>query len=221
MEDLKRRPIKTRENRLIKKIALNLAHRRITPNQISIGSIICSLFAWCLLFSATQASSIISESLSLFLTLCFIQGRLLCNLLDGMVAVEGGKKTKSGELYNEIPDRISDIIIFLGVGYSSRYVGEYGLILGWSCSVLALMTAYIRTLGVASKAPNYFIGPMAKQHRMAAVSVAILGTILERNIGGDRCFSLKIALIVILFGSIITCIRRTKKIAQYLESNAE
>lgn len=36
-----------------------------------------------------------------------VLGRLLCNLLDGMVAVEGGKRSKSGELYNDVPGLIS------------------------------------------------------------------------------------------------------------------
>ena len=33
----------------------------------------------------------------------------LANMLDGLLAVEGGQQTKTGELYNEIPDRIADV----------------------------------------------------------------------------------------------------------------
>ena len=44
----------------------------------------------------------------------FIQLRRLCNLFDGMVAVEGGFKTKSGELYNDLPDRFSGALILAG-----------------------------------------------------------------------------------------------------------
>ncbi len=32
-----------------------------------------------------------------------IQLRLLCNMLDGMIAVDTNHRTKTGELYNEIP----------------------------------------------------------------------------------------------------------------------
>ena len=31
------------------------------------------------------------------------QGRLLCNLFDGMVAVEGGKREADGPFWNEAP----------------------------------------------------------------------------------------------------------------------
>jgi len=41
----------------------------------------------------------------------------VCNLLDGMVAIEGGLKTPAGELFNDVPDRISDPLILVGAGY--------------------------------------------------------------------------------------------------------
>ena len=49
-----------------------------------------------------------------------IQLRLLCNLLDGMLAVEEGLKSKTGDIYNEVPDRLADILILVGAGYSVR-----------------------------------------------------------------------------------------------------
>jgi phosphatidylglycerophosphate synthase len=68
-----------------------------------------------------------------------IQFRLLCNLLDGMVAVEGGKGSVTGPIYNEAPDRIADVLILIGAGYSTNV--EPGVIklfgelpLGWSCA---------------------------------------------------------------------------------------
>ena len=44
-----------------------------------------------------------------------VLGRLLCNLLDGMVAVEGGKRSKSGELYNDVPGLSMMKLIFLNL----------------------------------------------------------------------------------------------------------
>jgi phosphatidylglycerophosphate synthase len=54
----------------------------------------------------------------MILSICGIQLRLLCNLLDGMVAIEGGFKTKTGEIFNELPDRLSDALILIGAAYS-------------------------------------------------------------------------------------------------------
>jgi phosphatidylglycerophosphate synthase len=31
--------------------------------------------------------------------------------VDGMVAVEGGFRTKSGEIFNELPDRFADVFV--------------------------------------------------------------------------------------------------------------
>jgi phosphatidylglycerophosphate synthase len=41
-------------------------------------------------------------------TAACIQLRLLCNLLDCMVAIEGGKSAPTGALFNEMPDRFAD-----------------------------------------------------------------------------------------------------------------
>eukprot|EP00658_Telonema_sp_P-2_P038702 TRINITY_DN27712_c0_g1_i3.p2 TRINITY_DN27712_c0_g1~~TRINITY_DN27712_c0_g1_i3.p2 ORF type:complete len:108 (+),score=18.36 TRINITY_DN27712_c0_g1_i3:177-500(+) len=48
------------------------------------------------------------------------QSRLLCNLLDGMVAGElrgkGEYHNKMGHVYNELPDRVSDAAMLIGLG---------------------------------------------------------------------------------------------------------
>ena len=44
------------------------------------------------------------------------QLRLTANMLDGMVALASGRASKVGELYNEVPDRVSDAAVFIGAG---------------------------------------------------------------------------------------------------------
>ncbi len=51
-----------------------------------------------------------------FLAAVGIQLRLVCNLMDGMLAVEGGLKTANGDLFNEFPDRIADVAILAALG---------------------------------------------------------------------------------------------------------
>jgi len=46
------------------------------------------------------------------------QLRLTGNMLDGMVALASGRASKVGELYNEIPDRVSDAAVFIGAGFA-------------------------------------------------------------------------------------------------------
>ena len=43
-----------------------------------------------------------------------VQCRLLCNLFDGMVAVEGGKRSPNGDLYNDMPDRFDEDTVGTG-----------------------------------------------------------------------------------------------------------
>lgn len=145
-----------------------------------------------------------------------IQGRLLCNLFDGMVAVEGGFKTKSGEVFNELPDRFADAFILVGCGYAARTLSG-GVELGWTAAILAIITAYIRTLGAATGAGQNFMGPMAKQHRMAAATAAC---VLAAAAGffGYASHVLWIALLAIVAGELITVGRRTAWVITTLES---
>ena len=53
-----------------------------------------------------------------------MQSRLLCNLFDGMVAIEGGKKSANGDLYNDMPDRFADALFIIPVGYVA---GGFGI----------------------------------------------------------------------------------------------
>src|SRR5260370_23846239 len=99
-------------------------------------------------------------------------------MLDGMVGVEGGLQTKSGEVFNDLPDRIADALIFIGAGHAVHTL-PYGMELGWIAALLAVFTAYVRMLGGAAGLAQSFAGPMAKQQRMALMTGACLLSIFE------------------------------------------
>ena len=145
-----------------------------------------------------------------------IQLRLLCNMLDGMVAVEGGKRTVYGEIFNDMPDRFADVAILVGAGYSiSNFT--WGHELGWLAAVLAVITAYIRLLGGSMGITQYFIGPMAKPHRMALATVACVLSVFEDYLGFHGQI-VAIALIVMVVGMVVTCARRTMRIVADLKA---
>lgn len=145
-----------------------------------------------------------------------IQLRLLCNLLDGMVAVEGGFKTKTGEMFNELPDRFADAFIFIGAAYS---VQDFPAIreLGWAAAVFAVITAYVRTLGASIGAGQHFIGPMAKPHRMATMTIACILAALA-PLWNPFTRAIPLALAIVIVGCLITLARRCHRIAQDLNS---
>ncbi len=196
-----RRPLKTRGNVLVQRFVAALLKTSITPNQISVLSVVVAFIGAFALLHAPQ-----NPWLYLLTALC-VQLRLLCNLLDGMVAVEGGRGSAVGSLYNEIPDRIADSLFLIAWGYACGFGW-----LGWMAALAAAITAYIRVLGGALGQVQDFRGPMAKQHRMAALSLVCLLGMLETWLRGHSAI-LGIGLWIIVIGSVWTCVERTRAIA--------
>src|ERR1700710_1297594 len=97
-----------------------LVRRGFRPNQISVTSAVLSTAGAICLFVSARTSGALEVALLLAAAIC-IQLRLVCNLLDGLMAVEGGLKTKSGEIFNEFPDRVADVLLLVAAGYSVRF----------------------------------------------------------------------------------------------------
>ncbi len=210
-----RRPIRARDTRWASACARFLTRSGATPNGISVASIFCGLAAG-LAFFATSRTEGTTRALLFILAAIGIQARLLCNLFDGMVAVEGGLKTRSGDIYNELPDRFADWAILLGAGHAALS-GPQGILLGWAASLIALLTAYVRALGASAHASQHFEGPMAKQHRMAVITLAAL-IATGITLAGARFPAMAWALWLVIVGSAITVVRRTLAIIRELES---
>ncbi|MDO5679862.1 MAG: CDP-alcohol phosphatidyltransferase family protein [Pelistega sp.] len=208
-EQINRRPLASRGTRWAQAIAAYLARLDVpTPNQISILSIFFALIAFLILVFWPTIAGLICVALC-------IQLRLLCNLFDGMVALEGGKKTSSGPLYNEIPDRVADTFFIIGLGYCIDQAW-----LGYLGALFAMATAYLRTLGGSLGLPQRFTGPMAKPHRMALLTGACLMGALESHLWHSD-YALWVAAIGIALGSLLTCYIRTRDIAAELRLQAQ
>lgn len=214
MKDSNRRPLKVRGSVWSQKFASYLSKKDITPNQISIGSIVASFIASIFILLISN-DNLFTIWISPILAALFIQMRLLCNLFDGMVALEGGKSTKSGELFNDIPDRVSDSLLFIALGYSITNI-SFGIELGYLATLFAALTAYVRVLGASMQAGSCFKGPMAKQHRMAILTTALILTPFELLLFATD-YILIITLFVIAIGSFLTIVNRTKTIYNTLE----
>jgi len=211
-----RRPLKTRDRGWAKALASMLVRWRVRPNVISVFSVIFALGAGIALIASRDAESWQRVVLLIAAAVC-IQLRLLCNLFDGMVAVEGKMASKTGDIFNELPDRIADPLIIVPAGYAIIRFWTLGPTLGWCAGLLAVMTAYVRVLAGSVRAKQDFVGPMAKQHRMATLTIAILVDAIAGYLR-FRDYALMLALIVIILGTIITMIRRTRRMAAELEA---
>ncbi len=210
-----RRPIRAREDGRVRAIAAWLVRVGISPNQVSVLSVVFSGFSAGYLFYA--AASEPARAIPLYLgAAAFIPLRGLCNLCDGLMAVEGGLKTKSGVIFNDLPDRISDPLLLATAGYSITWA-SWGRDLGWAAGLLAVMTAYIRVLGGSAGASQPFCGPMDKSPRMMIMMAACVLTAIELAAGWPPRAML-VGLSVVVIGCVITILRRTKRIVEELES---
>jgi len=198
-----RRPLKTRSRTWAKKATALLIGTNISPNQISVVSVVVAAVGTAALLLDTNAIGLI------ICAIC-IQLRLLCNLLDGMVAIEGGKQSPLGMLYNEFPDRIADSLLLVALGYAISLPW-----IGWFGALAAMATAYIRVFGGALGLAQDFRGPMAKQHRMAVMTAGCLAGALELIVWKTN-YALMVAACAIALGALITCMTRTIAIAKQL-----
>jgi phosphatidylglycerophosphate synthase len=218
-EPTDRRPIASRERRIWQRFAALLAAWQISPNAISIAGMLVGIAAGVALAATrTVEASLLQRALWLAAA-AGIQLRLLANMLDGMVALAGGRASRLGELYNELPDRVSDLAIIVGAGYANGGTP----VLGYLAAVVAILTAYLRAVGKAAGVSNLFVGPMAKPHRMfvltvAALLAAALPSSWQPVWGSHQAGYMTLALGIVLVGGIATIFRRLKLIVRHLQT---
>lgn len=213
MSDLdNRRPAASRQAPWAQQAAAALARGSASPNLISALGVAFAVFGG----GALAISGVVPgwpRSLALIFAIAAIQGRLACNLLDGMVATEHGRGESSGPIWNELPDRVADALFFAGAGYGAAAVGqEAGPALGWMSAVAAILAAYVRELGRGLGQPDDFTGPMAKQNRMAVLTITCMASVFE-PIWHGRGELMLLGLIVILVGTAWTIARRVRNLA--------
>lgn len=215
-EPVSRRPIPSRGASWAIALARWLQQRGVRPNQVSaLSVVIAGVAAICLVLAGrTEGGTRIALLLAAAIAMPL---RLLCNMLDGMLAVEGGLQTASGAIYNELPDRIADVLFLAGAGYAAGNA-VWGPLLGWSAASIALLTAYVRTLGAALGTSHFFDGPMAKPRRMHVLIAGCLLSAVETAAGWPEGRALAAALILIIIGGVVTIGRRLRRIAAELEA---
>lgn len=203
-----RRPLASRSTGWAQGLARLLLRTRMTPNAVSATGIVFSaLGGLAFAFSPLHAWLYLVGAL-------FVQLRLICNLLDGMVAVEGGRGSPTGALFNEIPDRFEDSFLLIGFGYGAGYPE-----LGYIAAILAVLTAYLRAFGASLNFGQDFRGPMAKPQRMAALTLSGVIAFLEAMLF-HSLYSMLVVLAVIIAGTAWTCARRISAMSQRLREGA-
>jgi phosphatidylglycerophosphate synthase len=150
---------------------------------------------------------------------CYV--RLWCNMLDGMVALASGKASWRGEILNDLPDRVSDVLIFAGVAHS----GWMNPIIAYWAAIFALLTAYVGMFGQAVGVQREFSGVMSKPWRMVALHLGAWITLacVWWNDGSIRFLRLTVldwACLIVVAGCLQTMTIRLKRIMAALRSKS-
>jgi phosphatidylglycerophosphate synthase len=213
-DHIDRRPIATRNRKWAQATTAWLVSRNVSPNAISIAGMCACIIAGI----GLGVTSITDYRILWLIAALGAQLRLTANMLDGMVAIASSRTSKTGELYNEVPDRISDAAVFIGAGFA--WGGN--VTLGYIATILAIFTAYVRAAGKIAGAPNEFCGPMAKQHRMLVITlICVYAAIAPRSwqiitFNDSESGLMTLGLVIIIAGCVITIIRRVGRIAHAL-----
>jgi phosphatidylglycerophosphate synthase len=150
--------------------------------------------------------------------LCYV--RLWLNMLDGMVALASGSASRRGEILNDLPDRVSDVLIFAGVAHS----GWCHPLAAYWAAILALLTAYVGTLGQAVAGRREFGGVMSKPWRMVAVHAGAWATLAAVWAGRSPAVGplsyVDLTCAVVIAGCMQTIVVRLRATLQLLKDTA-
>lgn len=174
----------------------------IHPDAISYLSVVAAVAA-AICFWKSFAHPALLMVAPLF---CFL--RLWLNMLDGMVAIAAGKTSARGELVNDLPDRISDVVIFVGVAHS----GWMNSLLGYWSAIFALLTAYVGLFGQALGVQREYSGMMSKPWRMVALGIGAWITFASQSVPIQRFSILDLTCLFIIAGCLRTIFVRLKRI---------
>jgi len=187
----------------------------IHPDTISYASVVAAAIAAVCFWKSGL------HPLLLFVAPLFCHVRLWFNMLDGMVAIASGKASWRGEILNDLPDRVSDVLIFVGVAHS----GWMNPFLGYWVAIFALLTAYVGMFGQAVGVQREFSGVMSKPWRMVTLHLGAWLTLAwfwsNRGAIFPGAFTiLDWACLLIIAGCVQTIFVRLKRIMAALRAKS-
>ncbi len=215
-QPVERRPLASRDADIARRVAEWLIARNVSANAVSVSSMgFAAVAALCLVETRTASDNAVR--ILFVLAALFVQLRLLANLLDGMIAVGSRRASPVGEIYNEVPDRVADVLILVGAGFALGGIPA----LGYLAALVAVFTAYVRALGNSAGVRALFSGPMAKPQRMATITSACLYCACvpadwPGSVSSAQHGAVAFALSVIVAGGIVTALRRLRRISNEL-----
>ena len=215
-EPISRRPIAMAFRRTAQGATQLCVRWRIHPDVISYSSMLAALAAAICFWKSGQTSWL------LIIAPLFCYLRLWLNMLDGMVALAASRASPRGEILNDLPDRVSDIVIFAGVAHS----GLMNSFIGYWAAIFAVLTAYVGLFGQAAGVQREFSGMMSKPWRMVALHFGAWLTYTSRSYGGSiqsigGFTILDWTCLIVIAGCLQTVVVRLKRILIALQNKTK
>jgi archaetidylinositol phosphate synthase len=138
--------------------------RWLDPDIVSYAAVVVAAgTGWCF-YKAAESPNLLL--IAIFLTLL----RMTLNTIDGVMAIQRGKHTLTGEIVNALPDRYSDIFVVGGIALSSLCRDWLGLV----ALATVFLVSYTGMLGKAIGVAWQHQGPMGKVERLITIMVFAL-----------------------------------------------
>ena len=192
----------------MKSLGREIVHPLVRP----LFSVHPNTITWVsLLFAVAAALCLYSADLGwvLLLTPVFITLRMMCNLLDGMVAIERAMTSPQGEALQDTVDRLADSCMVLGAAFSP--IGD--LRLGIVAITLMLISSYVGIQKKAVGGSREYGGILGKGDRFLLFSIASVGRYFwQGRAGGLNAFDILFVLMII--GGSVTIIQRGTSIRE-------
>jgi phosphatidylglycerophosphate synthase len=185
--------LKPASQRLVGPIADRLAARRVSPDLITwLGVPVAAAGGACLAFSPDRPALLLVVPVLAAL-------RLALNLLDGMVARRTARTHPMGEMWNELGDRLADLLFIGGLAW----VPGVGPWLAFPAVIAALLASYVGITSRAAGGSRQYGGVMSKPGRMGVLAIAAPVALLA---GSEA--PLAAAAVVIGAGALVTVVQR-------------
>jgi CDP-diacylglycerol--glycerol-3-phosphate 3-phosphatidyltransferase len=179
---------------------LKLLHNfGITPNFLTVFTIVFSFFIGYLLFLGID-----NQIYFLFVSLGLLI-RMMLNALDGMMATTYNLKSKKGEVLNEIGDILSDIAIYFPFIYFKSLSLELIIIF----ISLSVINEFCGLLAKSVSGIRRYDGPMGKSDRAFLVGIICIVLYFTDTVIIYLDYIFLIAIILMIISS---CLRLTKSL---------
>ena len=184
--------LKPKFQQLLMPILTFLHRRKITANQITIGSVVLSLLIAVMFWYADRMPILfLALPIGLFMRMAF-------NALDGMMARLFNQMSKKGEVLNEVGDILSDVVIFfplLKFHSESLY-----LVVGFI--VLSVINEFCGMIGKVVANDRRYDGPMGKSDRALLLGLYGILSLLHISITAISVYLFAVLCLLLVLSSI-------------------